>query len=203
MNEFLNKLNKITVVYYLFFMVYYLICHGSEMSFSKILTTLCIIPIIMVPYLVNKVFHYRMSETLKLIYYVFTYIALVLGSIVGLYHSTSWLDLVAHFLSGIVSCIGSLILLKEMKVLKKMKPSFLVIFLLSISLSIASLWEFFEFGSNKIFGGDPQFVEKTGVNDTMEDMLIAFLGSIFFTIIFTFKLTKNYNKTMKSLERII
>ncbi|MBE6147613.1 MAG: DUF2238 domain-containing protein [Firmicutes bacterium] len=173
------------------------------MSFSKILTTLCIIPIIMIPYLLNKVFHYRMSETLKLIYYVFIYIALVLGSIIGLYHSTSWLDLLAHFLSGIVSCIGSLIILKEMKLLKKVTPSFLVVFLLSISLSIASIWEFFEFGSDKIFGSDSQFVKETGVNDTMEDMLIAFSGSILFTIIFTFKLTNNYDKTMKSLERII
>jgi len=203
MNEFLNKLNKIIVVYYFLFMVYYLICHGSNMSFSKILTTLCIIPIIMIPYLLNKVFHYRMSETLKLIYYVFIYIALVLGSIIGLYHSTSWLDLLAHFLSGIVSCIGSLIILKEMKLLKKVTPSFLVVFLLSISLSIASIWEFFEFGSDKIFGSDSQFVKETGVNDTMEDMLIAFSGSILFTIIFTFKLTNNYDKTMKSLERII
>ena len=71
MNKILNLVNKSIILGLWLFAFYELILHATDMTFSKILTVLCIIPISVVPYLVEKIIKYHMSETFKLIYYVF------------------------------------------------------------------------------------------------------------------------------------
>ncbi len=203
MNKILNYLNMLLVVFLTSFMFYKLIFFASTMTTSKILTTLCIIPIIMVPYLLDKIIGYHMSETLKLLYYLFVIIALILGSLCGWYYKISWFDLLAHFLSGIVSSVGTLIFLNHKKLLKKEHLTLTIIMILAVSTLVASGWEFFEYFSDKIFGGDTQWVQETGVNDTMSDMLIAFLGSTIFSIYYYVQMKINNQKFTKFLDKVL
>ena len=43
---------------------------------------------------------------------------------------------------------------------------------------VASIWEFVEFGTDVFLGMNVQHSLETGVKDTMEDMLVAFAGSM-------------------------
>lgn len=172
------------------------------MPISKILTTASILPIIMIPYLLDKIFHYEMKIGLQFLYYLFVLVTLALGSILGLYHKIAWFDLFAHFLTGIVSSFVSWTILKKYNLLKSDKVAFVFIFMITFSLSISSLWEFFEFFSDKIFHGDTQYVKTTGVNDTMEDMLIACLGSILFSSYCYIRMKKEQN-FIKKMEKLI
>ena len=100
----MNKLkiiNTCFIVLYIGIMLYQLMNYGSTMTTSKILTTLAIIPVTAGPFLIKKILKYEMSELLKILYYAFVLIALILGSILGWYYKISWLDLFAHLLSGI------------------------------------------------------------------------------------------------------
>lgn len=203
MNKIYALVNKIIVVTLYVFMLFQLGIKLHSMSLSKILTTLSIIPILLVPLLIKKLFKYDVSEELKLIYYLFIIVSLVLGSILGLYYKISWFDLLAHFLSGAFVSFVSLILIKHKRLLKKENTGFIILFMLSASLMVASCWEFFEFFSDKILGGDVQWVVKTGVDDTMTDMLIAFLGSIIYSIYFLIQVKLNDKKYFKKLDRII
>lgn len=203
MNKILNLVNKSIILGLWLFAFYELILHATDMTFSKILTVLCIIPISVVPYLVEKIIKYHMSETFKLLYYAFVTIALILGSILGWYYKISWFDLLAHFLSGVFTSFCALILLKQKKLIKKENTGFIIIFIITTTLSIACFWEFFEFASDKILGGDTQWVFKTGVDDTMTDMLIAFLGSIMFSIYFFCKMKINDSKFIKQLNKVL
>lgn len=203
MNKIYALVNKIIVVTLYVFMLFQLGIKLHSMSLSKILTTLSIIPILLVPLLIKKLFKYDVSEELKLIYYLFIIVSLVLGSILGLYYKISWFDLLAHFLSGAFVSFASLILIKHKRLLKKENTGFIILFMLSASLMVASCWEFFEFFSDKILGGDVQWVAKTGVDDTMTDMLIAFLGSIIYSIHFLIQVKLNDKKYFKKLDRII
>ena len=182
-------------------MFYQLIFRGSTLPISKILTTTSILPIIMVPYLLDKIFHYQMKEGTQLIYYLFILISLVLGSILGLYHTISWFDLLAHFLTGIISSVAALKKKKKVGLFKKERMGFIYFFMLLFGLSVSCCWEFFEFFSDQIFNGDTQCVKLTGVSDTMEDMLIAFLGSILFSGYLIIKMKRNeaYMKKVKKL----
>lgn len=183
-------------------MFYQLIFHFSTMSISKILTTASILPIIMVPYFLDRVFHYRMTQGLQFVYYLFIFISLALGSVLNLYHKIAWFDLFAHFLTGMVASFVSCIFLKKYRILKHENTLFIVLFMILFAVSISAFWEFFEFFSDKIFGGDTQYVKSTGVSDTMEDMLIAFLGSILFSSWYYIKARKD-EKFMKKIEKMV
>lgn len=143
-----------------------------------------------------------MSETLKFIYFLFVFIALILGSIYNLYRTISWFDLLAHFLSGIVTCVLALIILKKFDLLKKDLPIFHIVFIIAFSLMIASFWEFFEFLSDKVLKGDTQWVLLTGVDDTMTDMLIAFLSSVIFSV-FYYIGSKTNKKFIKGINKVL
>ena len=90
-------------------------------------------------------------------------------------------DKIIHTISGIFTSILAFLILKNDK---KQKLSMLnkFIYIISFSMLVASVWEFFEYGADIIFKSDTQKVLKTGVNDTMQDMLVACFGSILFTI---------------------
>ena len=203
MNKTINLINRCINVVLILFMFYKVVVDLNNMSFSKVLTVLSIIPILLVPHIIKKIFKYQMSEVLKLIYYLFVIVALVLGSILGWYYQISWFDLFTHFLSGILTSFLSLILLKQKKLLKEESIGFIILYMISFTLMVASFWEFFEFTSDKLLGGDAQWVIKTGVDDTMTDMLIAFLGSISFSIYFLVRNIIDSNKFIKFLNKVL
>ena len=195
-------MNRLWLLTFIGIMFYQLIVNGQDVTLSKNLTVLSIIIVCIVPWLIKKVLKYEMSETLKFIYFLFVFIALILGSIYNLYRTISWFDLLAHFLSGIVTCVLALIILKKFDLLKKDLPIFHIVFIIAFSLMIASFWEFFEFLSDKVLKGDTQWVLLTGVDDTMTDMLIAFLSSVIFSV-FYYIGSKTNKKFIKGINKVL
>lgn len=202
MSKILKILNKVLIIILLIIMFYQFIFHFSSMSISKILTTASIIPIIVIPYLIDKIFHYQMKEGLLFIYYGFIVIALGLGSILNFYTRIAWFDLLAHFIAGIVASIASWIVLEKSGLFERKRLGLIILLMITFSLSVSCLWEFFEFFSDLIFDGDAQWVKETGVHDTMEDMLIAFFGSLIFSGYIYFKVKKD-QQFLKNMTRIV
>lgn len=202
MKKLLYHMNRLWLLTFIGIMFYQLIVNGQDVTLSKNLTVLSIIIVCIVPWLIKKVVKYEMSETLKFIYFLFVFIALILGSIYNLYRTISWFDLLAHFLSGIVTCVLALIILKKFDLLKKDLPIFHIVFIIAFSLMIASFWEFFEFLSDKVLKGDTQWVLLTGVDDTMTDMLIAFLSSVIFSV-FYYIGSKTNKKFIKGINKVL
>ncbi|MDD6223742.1 MAG: DUF2238 domain-containing protein [bacterium] len=145
----------------------------------------------------------ELSQTIQLIYYLFIIIALVLGSIEGWYYKISWFDLFVHFLSGVITSVLSLIIIKKIHLLTIEHTAFIILFMISFTLFVASSWEFFEFFSDKILKGDAQWVALTGVDDTMTDMLIALLGSIGFSIYYLTQIKFNGKIFLKQLTKVL
>ena len=153
----------------------------KEGDIYALLIDLSLIPILFLPELVVKFFEYKICEFNSLFYTIFIIVADLLGSALKLYGSIWWLDVLTHTVSGIL--ISSLVY-EYLDKTKQNKNKFKVIInVITIVLSLAVLWEFFEYTVDKISGADAQKVIATGVDDTMEDMLVAFFGSIFFSII--------------------
>lgn len=203
MKRALPLINKVWFIFLIGLMIYELIVHGSTNTLAKNLILLSIIPISFGPFLIEKLLHYKMSDTLTFSYYLFICVALVFGSILRFYQTIEWFDLFAHFLSGIVFSLVALIILKSNNLLKKENVIFVIIFMSCFNLAIASFWEFFEFFSDKLLGGDTQWVKSTGVDDTMTDMLIAFLGVIFSNIYYFIKMKQDSNKFLKLLNKVL
>lgn len=186
----LKMINLTMKLGFSFFAVYKIIMMILNNSYSRIMTTFCVFLLVLIPSIIRKL-KFEIEDSLEYIYLVFIFLAQILGSVVNLYSSLWWWDLFVHFLSGIFTSYISIIVLDRFKILKNKNKWFNVIFIICFSLAIASCWEFFEFTADKITGGDTQWVIKTGVDDTMEDMLVAFAGSIVFALYYFKNIFKN------------
>lgn len=163
-----------------------------------ILKDASIIITITLPYFIEKLFHKKVGMLVKTSYIIFIFVAQFLGVTVELYNSIAYFDKFTHWLSGIGSALFSLIILDLLKMYKNKNLLFNIIWMIAITLSIATLWECFEYIANIFFGGDAQRVALTGVNDTMQDILVALLGSILVSFMYIYEEVTDRKLIVKS-----
>lgn len=169
----------------------------------RTLIRLSIIPVLFAPKIVNLFLKKKISVATETIYILFVFFAHFLGSVYDLYTLVKPYDKIMHWLSGIMtSFLATIILVKTRKYDKK-SIAFNVIFIIAIALSVASLWEMFEYTNDIIFSKDAQRVALTGVNDTMQDMIVAFLGSLLFSIVYIYEEINNKKIIVKRYIEVI
>ncbi len=151
-------------------------------AYDRLLSSASIILVLLIPRIVNKIFKAKLSDSLEFVYILFIILAQLLGSSLNFYNKIWWYDIFAHFLSGIFVTILALVVMKWFKGYDGKNKYFNILFILSFSLMVASLWEFLEFGADTILNMNVQHSIETGVKDTMEDMLVAFLGTLIVVI---------------------
>lgn len=152
-------------------------------------------------YIIQRIFKIKINELINLIYIIFIFLAHFLGVICELYNYIYWFDKFVHFLSGIITSFAAIYLLVKFK--KDKNLFFDILSIIAITLMVASLWEIFEYLSGYYFGLDPQKVVLTGVNDTMGDIIVAFLGSILVSICYYFEIKYDYKLLMKKFIKAI
>lgn len=179
----MKKVNHFSIALITIFTFLWAALHLENMQFSRILILLTLFPILCIPKILRKQFSLPIDEKTEFFYIFYIFCAQVLGCILRFYQTVIYYDKFMHFLSGILSCFFALSLLKYFK-LEKTDKKFQVLFLLFTTLSIALLWEIFEYTSDTILLGDVQNVKTTGVKDTMQDMIMAFLASCGFAFFY-------------------
>ena len=166
-----------------------------------ILKDISIIVTISALYIIQKLFKIRINEVINLIYIIFIFIAHFLGVICELYNYIYWFDKFVHFLSGIVTAFVAIYLLVKCK--KDKNIFFDILVIVSLTLAVAAFWEIFEYLSSFYFHMDPQKVLLTGVNDTMGDIIVAFLGSVLVSISYYFENKYNYKLLIKKFIKTV
>lgn len=151
------------------------------------LINLSIIPVMLLPIVLHKWFNMKINPMIETIYFIFVFFSHFLGSIINLYNIIDYYDAIMHWLSGIMSSFVAIIILISFKEYHPKKVWFNIIFILIASLAVAGLWEFIEYSCDHLFNKDAQLVLTTGVNDTMQDMLAALIGSILFCIMYGYE----------------
>lgn len=166
-----------------------------------ILKDISIIVTISALYIIQKLFKIRINEVINLIYIIFIFMAHFLGVICELYNYIYWFDKFVHFLSGIVTAFVAIYLLIKCK--KDKNIFFDILVIISLTLAVAAFWEIFEYLSSFYFHMDPQKVLSTGVNDTMGDIIVAFLGSVLVSISYYFENKYNYKLLIKKFIKTV
>lgn len=138
---------------------------------------------IVLPYVPDffKLLKVEFSTPLVLAYEVFLIVAMVLGIDLNWYSEmlvatsgNSYYDKIVHFSSGVlVAVVG-----QELFALYGQKsPSwFQALFLLGVVAIVTVGWECFEFLHDEFFDGHMQELVKSGVADTMWDMIASLIG---------------------------
>ena len=149
-----------------------------------ILKDLSIIITVSLTYIIGKIFKVHINEYFTFFYIIFIFMAHYLGAIERFYSEFMYYDKIVHTLSGVLSAYTAYLYLKLKKVID---TGLNIIFIISFSFLVAGLWEIFEFSANALFGGDAQKVAETGVDDTMWDIIVAFVGSFLFVLFIIIK----------------
>ena len=134
------------------------------------------IPLLLFPFLLwgSK---FQLGNLELFYYYSFLFFSYFLGFILDFYNKIFWYDIFVHFMSGFLSFkIGRFIL--ERLSIGQNHFWFRMLFCLSVVMFVAGAWELFEYGVDYFLGLDLQHHIDTGVVDTMEDILVAFLAGI-------------------------
>lgn len=195
----IKKVNILLILIALVGSLYFVFTRDTNIVL--ILKDISIIITISALYIIQKLFKIKINEVINLLYIIFIFMAHFLGVICELYNYIYWFDKFVHFLSGIVTSFFAISLLVKFK--KKKNMFFDILYIIAITLMIASLWEIFEYISSFYFQMDPQKVLLTGVNDTMGDIIVAFLGSILVSINYYYENKYNYNLLINKFIKTI
>ena len=118
---------------------------------------MCFVTMVLVtaPFLLGKLLRFELNAV------VFTFCVLyalgpILGYVYKLYYLTNWYDDILHASGGVAFAVLGVYLAKFVG--GKSRPSVLLtaLFALFFSMAIALVWEFIEYGVDKIFHGDMQ-----------------------------------------------
>ena len=187
--KILTLINYVLIIIAVLGSYYFVFTRDKELGL--ILKDASIILTITLPYLIEKLFHQKIAVCVKSCWVIFIFLAQFLGVTVELYNEFAYFDKFTHWLSGIITSLLALMLLSNMNMYYRKIIVFNIIWMLSITLAVAACWEIFEYSANIFFGGDAQRVALTGVNDTMQDMIVAFLGGLVTSIIYLYEAIKN------------
>lgn len=196
MKKILPLLNILLVISAIIGSFYFVVTRDNQIGL--ILKDSSILLTITSPYWIEKIFHKKLSPIVKFVCILFVFCAHFLGATIEFYNEFTYYDKITHTISGILTALLAMLLLKQLGMYQENKIFFNVLFIISITLSVAVCWEFFEYFGNIFFGGDAQRVAKTGVNDTMQDMLVAFLGSVIISILYVIEETTKKDGIVKN-----
>lgn len=135
-----------------------------------------LIPLLIISFIIR-----RYNKYLEFVYLLFLLISYVLGFIYDYYDKVYYFDALAHSLFGLVGSIYSLPLLNKLKKYDINSLVFNVFFIIIFTLSLASLWEIFEFTIDRIFENANM---QRSLNNTMKDIISAFLFSILYSFVY-------------------
>ena len=165
-----------TVVY----QIYQMTAAGN---FSRLESSIAVIPLIFAGDILKKL-GVRTSAIIEIIFLIFLFISSILGSLFHFYEFVDYFDKFAHLLSGIVTAILGIIMLKKWRIKSKHQLSFDIILMNILSLAIASAWEIYEFVASKALNSDLQRVGASGVTDKVHDMIVALIGSLMVSVMY-------------------
>lgn len=172
-----------TEILYALFSVYLVISgavRGDTYRLVMALGTFFLYPLFWAFY---KVFHFKRGYHMEFCVFVFTFLAYPLGGTAEFYQKIQGFDKVAHTLSGVFVAVLALALylyLERERPLKAHSVPTAVLFVFFTSMAVAGLFELCEWTAAAITGRDLQHVLGTGVNDTMQDMLVCLIGTLLF-----------------------
>lgn len=161
-------------------------------EYSQIFIAAITIGLTYYPSILERKFGVYLPGSMQIIITLFIFGAQYLGEIQDFYRIFPWWDTALHTTSGVIlGIIGFMfVYLLNEKYGKsvKLSPFFVVMFAFCFAVTMGVFWEFFEYGTDRIFGANMQkfrFPElgDNGLVDTMGDLIVDSIGAFITSII--------------------
>lgn len=145
------------------------------------------------PAVVEKKIRLSLPMEFEFLFVIFVYAAVFLGEAHDFYNRYWWWDVMLHTVSGVNLGFMGFVILFSLRSGDKVRASaFLIaVFSFTFSLALGALWEIYEYGMDCLFGLNMQ---KSGLVDTMWDLIVDSLGAIWAAVLgfFYIKCNKGY-----------
>ena len=134
-----------------------------------------------VPFALYRVCRLRPVYLLEIVFDWFVLAAVPFASLFGGYEWIPCWDKLLHFLSGFLFAVLGMVVYFAKKpghALDRADAFNASLYTWMFAVLSAVLWEIWEYAVS-FSGADPQQVASTGVGDTMQDMIVCLIGSLF------------------------
>ena len=163
------------------FMFAAIIISVARMNFFLIFSSVVVLIFSFVPAMISRRFKIVLPIEVDFILAVFLYVHFILGEMQEYYKLFWWFSGVLHLSSGVLfgllGFVIAYVLLSTHKI--KAAPSFVILFTLSLSMATGAAWEIFEYTMDQTLGFNMQ---KSGLIDTMWDLIANFLGALLISL---------------------
>jgi hypothetical protein len=128
------------------------------------------------PSALEKNYRIHLPIELEIIFVGFIYASIFLGEVGDFYERFLWWDIMLHMFSGIVLGLTGFIMLFVLSTRDKIQaaPSLTALFAFCFSIAVGALWEVFEYAMDQFFD---MSMQKSGLIDTMSDLIVNFMGA--------------------------
>lgn len=166
--------------------------------------------VVFVPVILDRGVNIRIPRALEIAFVGFCFSGLVLGDLFDFYGRFKWWDILLHGISGVMLGILGYVILSAFMDLEKAKtsvrPVLAAVWIICFALAVGALWEIFEYIADGIFGlNSQQYLTSTGtfdestplkgreaLRDTMEDLILGFIGAAAVAIFIYLQLRPSY-----------
>jgi hypothetical protein len=162
-------------------------------SNRTLVQTVAVIALIVtfIPSILKKTLNIEVPAGFDIIYLMFIYGLLTLGELKGFYSGLWWWNILMNFTASIALGFVGLsiihVLYKKNRITAN--PVFASIVIFSFAISIATLWELFEFTLDSLINSGLQ----KNLIDTMQDLAVSVLGALLVSIAGFFQIKKKSN----------
>ncbi len=150
----------------------------QKAAFTKLLLAFVTLILVLLPAAAERLLHCKFWTPLYLYTLIYA-LGPMLGHSLHFYYWIPWWDKFLHISGGIIFAIVGIILCSLLLKKDQSKRVLIALFALCFSMAISVVWEFYEFGSDRLFGMDMQNdsivtqIHSFTLDDSMGD-----LGSI-------------------------
>lgn len=174
---------------------------------NRLVSVLGAMVLLSLPYLLELIFRFRLSDFILTFYIVYIFFASILGNVVYLYILAPGYDKVMHTLFGYVGCLGGLFALCKLEKNKEISIVTVCIMCFAVSMALGAMWEICEFIGDTFMGqtGQGQPIEAvsgelfTDITDSMLDLICNLGGAIAFVIHYIIHRQTERNLVMGSI----
>ena len=154
-----------------------------------------------IPDLINKRTKLKIPEEFEFLFLIFIFAAVILGEINGYYTRFWWWDLMLHSMAGFNLGLWGLTILVILYQGEKVKasPILIAMFTFCFAMAIGAVWEIFEFAGDQVLGTN---MLKSGLLDTMSDLIVDAIGALTAATIGYFYIKYNKGPIVKRLINI-
>lgn len=134
------------------------------------------------PVFLHRRYNIFIPPEFHLLSVLFIFMSIFLGSVVDLYYTYWWWDILLHtssgFLLGLIGFAVLFLLNQTNKIPKGMTPIFICFFAITFAVFLGVVWEIYEYIQDLFIPSMDMQDKGSGVNDTMTDLIVDMIGAI-------------------------